>query len=37
MVASVRHQGRSIAEIVKITLGARAWLAIMIFIWIALV
>ncbi|MFN8599437.1 MAG: carbon starvation CstA family protein [Candidatus Binatia bacterium] len=37
LVASVRHQGRSIAEIVKITLGARAWLAIMIFIWIALV
>ena len=37
LVASVRHQGRSIAEIVKITLGPRAWLAIMIFIWIALV
>ena len=37
LVASVRHQGRSIAEIVKITLGARAWLAIMLFIWIALV
>ena len=37
LVASVRHQGRSIAEIVRITLGPRAWLAIMIFIWIALV
>ncbi|MBY0275607.1 carbon starvation protein A [Candidatus Binatia bacterium] len=37
LVASVRHQGRSIAEIVKITLGPRAWLAIMLFIWIALV
>jgi carbon starvation protein len=37
LVASVRHQGRSIAEIVKLTLGPRAWLAIMIFIWIALV
>jgi carbon starvation protein len=37
LVASVRHQGKSIAEIVKITLGARAWLAIMLFIWIALV
>ncbi|MEW6272233.1 MAG: carbon starvation CstA family protein [Thermodesulfobacteriota bacterium] len=37
LVASVRHQGRSIAEIVKLTLGPRAWLAIMVFIWIALV
>lgn len=37
LVASVRHEGRSIAEIVKITLGPRAWLAIMVFIWIALV
>ena len=37
LVASVRHQGKSIAEIVKLTLGARAWLAIMVFIWIALV
>lgn len=37
LVASVRHQGRSIAEIVKLTLGPRAWLAIMLFIWIALV
>jgi len=37
LVASVRHQGRSVAEIVKDTLGARAWLAIMIFIWVALI
>jgi carbon starvation protein len=37
LVASVRHRGRSIAEIVKETLGARAWLAIMLFIWIALI
>jgi len=37
LVASVRHQGRSIAEIVRETLGARAWLAIMLFIWIALI
>ena len=37
LVVSVRHQGRSIAEIVKLTLGPRAWLAIMLFIWIALV
>ena len=27
LVASIRHQGRSIAEIVKSTLGPRAWLA----------
>src|SRR5690606_7529403 len=32
LVASVRHRGRSIAEIVKLTLGPRAWLAIMAFI-----
>ncbi len=37
LVASVRHQGKSIAEIVRVTLGTRAWLAIMAFIWIALV
>ncbi|MBM4244546.1 MAG: carbon starvation protein A [Deltaproteobacteria bacterium] len=37
LVASVRHQGRSIAEIVRLTLGPRAGLAIMVFIWIALV
>jgi carbon starvation protein len=37
LVASVRHDGRSIAEIVKETLGARAWIAIMLFIWIALI
>jgi carbon starvation protein len=37
LVASVRHGGRSIAEIIRIELGRRAWLAIMVFIWIALV
>jgi carbon starvation protein len=37
LIASVRHQGRSIAEIVKDTLGERAWLAIMLFIWLALI
>ncbi|MGH7785777.1 MAG: carbon starvation CstA family protein [Candidatus Binatia bacterium] len=37
LIASVRHQGRSIAEIVKETLGRRAWLAIMLFIWLALI
>ena len=37
MVASVRHQGRSAAEIIRVHLGARAWKAMMAFIWLALV
>lgn len=37
LIASVRHDGRSVAEIVKDALGYRAWLAIMAFIWIALI
>jgi carbon starvation protein len=37
LVASVRHQGRSIAEIIRLQLGTRAWLAMMAFIWLALV
>ena len=37
LVASVRHRGRSVAEIVREYLGPRAWLAMMIFIWVALV
>jgi carbon starvation protein len=37
LVASVRHGGRSIAEIIRVQLGRRAWLAMMAFIWIALV
>jgi len=37
LVASVRHKARSIAEIVKENLGRNAWLAILAFIWIALV
>jgi carbon starvation protein len=37
LIASVRHRARSIAEIVKENLGRRAWLAILTFIWIALV
>ena len=36
LVASVRHRGKSIAEIVKIEMGRRAWLAMMAFIWLAL-
>lgn len=37
LVASVRHRARSIAEIVKENFGRRAWLAIMAFIWLALI
>jgi carbon starvation protein len=37
LVASVRHEARSIAEIVRVHLGTRAWRAIMAFIWLALV
>lgn len=37
LIASVRHDGRSIAEIIKQHLGRRGWLAMMAFIWVALV
>jgi carbon starvation protein len=37
LIASVRHKARSVAEIVKENFGRRAWLAIMAFIWIALI
>jgi carbon starvation protein len=37
LVASVRHGGKSIAEIIRLQLGRRAWLAMMAFIWIALI
>ena len=37
LVASVRHGGRSIAEVIRQHLGGRAWLAMMAFIWLALV
>ncbi len=37
LVASVRHDGRSIAEVVRANLGQRAYLAMMAFIWVALV
>jgi carbon starvation protein len=37
LVASVRHGARSIAEIVRIEMGRTAWLAMMLFIWTALV
>jgi carbon starvation protein len=37
LMASVRHQGRSVAEIIRLHLGPKAWLAMMAFIWLALV
>jgi len=37
LIASVRHKAKSVAEIVRLNLGQRAWVAIMAFIWIALV
>lgn len=37
LVASVRHEGRSIAEVVKTNLGPRSGVAMMAFIWVALV
>jgi len=37
LVASIRHRARSIAEIVRENIGARAWAAILGFIWLALV
>jgi carbon starvation protein len=37
LIASVRHDARSIAEVVKQNLGHRAWIAILLFIWLALV
>src|SRR5688572_23222507 len=37
LVASVRHTAQSVAGIVRENLGKRAWLAILAFIWIALV
>lgn len=37
LVASVRHDARSIAEVVRTRLGPSAWIAMMLFIWIALI
>lgn len=37
LVASVRHRAASVAEVMKEHVGPRAWLAMMAFIWIALV
>ncbi len=37
LVASVRHKGHSIAEMIRENIGRRAWIAMMIFIWLSLV
>jgi carbon starvation protein len=37
LVASVRHEGRSIAEVIRANLGPRAWVAMLVFIWVALI
>jgi len=37
LVASVRHDARSVAEVVKRYLGREAWLAMLAFIWLALI
>jgi carbon starvation protein len=37
LIASVRHGGKSIAEVIRTQLGRGAWLAITIFIWLALI
>jgi len=37
LVASVRHGGASVAELMRAHVGKRAWLAMMAFIWLALI
>lgn len=37
LIASVRHQGQSITEVVRRNVSQRAWLVFMVFIWITLV
>jgi len=37
LVASIRHGGRSVAEIIRVEMGRRAWLSMMAFIWVALI
>ncbi len=37
LVASIRHRGNSIAEVIKENIGQRAWIAMLCFIWISLV
>ncbi|MEB2286161.1 MAG: carbon starvation protein A [Polyangiaceae bacterium UTPRO1] len=37
LVASVRHRASSVAEIIRENLSRRAWMSVMLFIWLALV
>src|SRR5262245_59831557 len=37
LVASVRHDAESVAELAKRHIGRRAWLMVMAFIWLALI
>lgn len=37
LVASVRHQAASVAEVMRDHVGRGAWIAMMVFIWIALI
>ncbi len=37
LVASVRHRASSVAEIIRENLSHRAWVSVMLFIWLALV
>lgn len=37
LIASVRHDARSVAEVVRRHLGPQAWVAMLAFIWLALV
>ncbi len=37
LIASVRHEAMTVAEVVKANLGRRSWLAILAFMWLALI
>ena len=37
LVASVRHRGHSIAEMIRENIGRRAWIAMLAFIWLSLI
>ncbi len=37
VVASIRHQGRSIAEIIKETMGPKAFIVFLLFLWFSLI
>jgi carbon starvation protein len=37
LIASVRHGGASVAELIRAHVGRKAWLAILLFIWLALI